>query len=172
MYGRIRRILPDGSESLIGEFPPRQSQIGLQSALYHRSLSFMELELGHAIFGKPNDWGFVHRMMRVGVRMGMIDAVSVNYWPSLRAHSVSDFHEARAADTSATLLADEDESRGESERETHIAALEHRLTAELQRSAALDAQLVDAEHRLNEVRLSRSWRLTAPLRSLRHRISR
>ena len=44
----------------------------------------MELELGHALFDKPNDWGLVHRMMRVGVRMGMVDETTVVYRPSLR----------------------------------------------------------------------------------------
>lgn len=83
VYGRLRVHLPDGTCSLLGEFPPRLGQIGLQAALYHSSLSgFMELELAHAVFGKPNDWGLVERMMRTGVRMGMLDEATVDYFPS------------------------------------------------------------------------------------------
>lgn len=104
VYGRIRQIQPDGSESLLGEFPPRLSQVGLQAALYHAGLGFMELELGHALFGKPNDWGLVHRMMRAGVRMGMVDDVTVNYWPSLRSAALAQADEE--APTSSRLLAD------------------------------------------------------------------
>lgn len=88
-YGRLRMNLPDGSQSLLGEFPPRLAQIGLQAAIYHAGLgAIMELELGHAVFGKPNDWGLVHRMMRAGVRTGMSSEVSVDYFPSQRAQTV------------------------------------------------------------------------------------
>lgn len=83
VYGRLRMHMPDGSRPLLGEFPPRLGQIGLQAALYHSGLSdFMELELAHALFGKPNDWGLVERMMRAGVRMGMLDEATVDYFPS------------------------------------------------------------------------------------------
>jgi Glycosyl transferase family 2 len=87
VYGRGRVLLPDGREMLLGEFPPRLTQVGLQFALYHAGLGFMELELGHALFDKPNDWGLVHRMMRVGVRIAMIDETTVVYRPSLRAQT-------------------------------------------------------------------------------------
>jgi hypothetical protein len=81
-YGQLRQNSPDGSVSILGAFPPRLGQIGLQAAIYHAGLSFMELELGHALLGKPNDWGLVQRMMRIGVRIGMIEEVSVDYWAS------------------------------------------------------------------------------------------
>jgi hypothetical protein len=166
IYGRIRMIMPDGSESLLGEFPPRLTQIGLQAALYHRGLSFMELELGHAIFGKPNDWGLVHRMMRAGVRMGMVDEVSVIYWPSLRAHP--DHQSDDDAPTSAAA-ADEQVDQRVAELEGQVSDLDRRLVEEQARSSAVDAQVGDLERRLEEVRQSRSWRLTAPLRRLRNR---
>lgn len=82
-YGLLRMNTAAGGSSLLGEFPPRLGQIGLQAVIYHAGLSaFMELELGHAVFGKPNDWGFVQRMMRAGVRMGMLDEVTADYFPS------------------------------------------------------------------------------------------
>jgi glycosyltransferase involved in cell wall biosynthesis len=165
VYGLLRMILPDGTESLVGEFPPRLTQIGLQAALYHRGLAFMELELGHAIFGKPNDWGLVHRMMRTGVRMGMIDEVTVNYWPSLRAHP-----EHGGDDGSAPTPAKADEALQTVALEEQLSTLENRVTEESQRSEALDAQVLDLTRRLEEVRRSRSWRFTAPLRRLRSRV--
>jgi hypothetical protein len=165
VYGRIRLILPDGSQSLLGEFPPRFAQVNLQAALYHAGLSFMELELGHALFGKPNDWGLVHRMMRAGVRMGMVDDVIVNYWPSVRANPDRQADEELPA--SASRLAEAE--RLLTEMQVRALELEERLADELVRSSALNAQVVDLARRLEDVVQSRSWRLTAPLRRLRAR---
>jgi hypothetical protein len=150
-YGRGRVILPDGRETLLGEFPPRLTQIGLQSALYHSGLRFIELELGHAVFGKPNDWGMVHRMMRVGVRMGMVDEVTVTYRPSLRAQTLESGERAHAAPESA-----EPELRRE-------------LSEQRARCETLAAEAAELSRRLEEVHHSRSWRLTAPLRTIRSR---
>ena len=72
VYSRLRAHLADGSELLIGEFPPRHSQFGLQATLYHGGLRFMELNLSDEIFSVPNDWSLCRRMMRAGVRMGMV----------------------------------------------------------------------------------------------------
>ena len=85
VYGAVACCCRTARDEL-GEFPPRHAD-RLQSALYHAGLRFMELELGHALFDKPNDWGLVHRMMRVGVRIGMVDEATVDYWPSLRAQT-------------------------------------------------------------------------------------
>lgn len=145
VYGLGRVLLPDGRETRLGEFPPRLTQIGLQSCIYHAGLGFLELELGHALFDKPNDWGLVHRMMRVGVRMGMLEEVTVTYRPSLRAQ------------TPAAGAAPPRQHEGA---EARVAELEGALAAESGRAR-------DLERRLDEVRRSRSWRLTAPLRRLR-----
>ncbi len=85
VYGRIRYTFPDGRTGVIGEFPPRNEQFGLQASLYHAGLRFMQLELAHALFDKPNDWGLADRLLRIGVRIGMVEDVSVDYWPSMRA---------------------------------------------------------------------------------------
>jgi len=81
-YGRLRAHMPDGSEALLGEFPPQLGQFGLQGALLHAGLSFMEMNLADEQFGYPNDWSVCRRMLRAGVRMGMIDAPVVDYHPS------------------------------------------------------------------------------------------
>lgn len=83
-YGQLHQILPDGSEGVLGSFPPRSHDIGLQASIYHAGLSFMELELAHALFDVPNDWGLVSRMCLVGVRIGFLEQIVTTYWPSLR----------------------------------------------------------------------------------------
>jgi hypothetical protein len=162
VYGRIRYTFPNGDSGVIGEFPPRAEQFGLQAAVYHAGLRFYELELGHALFEKPNDWGVVHRMLRTGVRMGMVDDVSVDYWPSMRA--LERHKKEQAAPSSAEPVQD-----SAAERLALIAELEGRISAEHDRAEALAASTADLTRRLEEVRRSRSWRLTAPLRRLRSR---
>jgi hypothetical protein len=82
VYGKIRRRDPDGTDVVIGTFPPAPAQFGVQAALLHRGLRIFPHELTDAVFGDPGDWGWIRRMTRVGVRMGMIDEVVVDYYPS------------------------------------------------------------------------------------------
>ena len=82
VYSPLRAHLKDGSETLVGEFPPRLSEFGLQGALYHSGLSFMELNLSDEVFDVPNDWSLCRRMLRAGVRIGMIETPTVDYYPS------------------------------------------------------------------------------------------
>lgn len=141
VYGRIRYSFPDGRNGVIGEFPPRAERFGLQASLYHAGLRFMHLELAHALFDKPNDWGLAERLMRIGVRIGMVEEISVDYWPSMRAL----------------------------DRATATAEPAQELSRERDAAAQLAAQVEDLSRRLDEVRRSRSWRLTAPLRRMRGR---
>jgi hypothetical protein len=180
VYDRIRQIMPDGGELLLGTFPPQCARTGLQAALYHAGLSFMGLELAHADFRKPNDWGLIHRMMRIGVRMGMVDEVGVNYWPSMRAHDgqddpdphapSSDSRPAVAAAERLAAIGELAETRVRLDR-AHAAhlELERHLAFERERAGALDARAADLERRLRDVVTSRSWRVTAPLRRIRAR---
>jgi chaperonin cofactor prefoldin len=166
VYGFIRPMVAAASQELLGGFPPACGQIGLQAAIYHAGLRFMELELGHALFDTPNDWGLVRRMMRIGVRMGMIDDVTVEYWPSRRNFPVqpqdvsaetADNPEQRAAELTIAV--------------THLRArvedLEKHLSKAQERGTSLQAYAGELSHRLEEVRHSRSWRFTAPLRRMR-----
>lgn len=158
VYGRGRVPLPDGSEASVGEFPPRITQIGVQFAVYHAGLRFMELELGHALFGTPNDWGLVRRMMRVGVRMGMVDEATVIFRPSGREPAA----------------AGEDHPRSPGDKHDSIIDLYSPAPPSSGRVPELERQLddergltADLYRRLDDVRRSKSWRLTAPLRRLR-----
>ena len=164
VYGRIRYTFPNGDSGVVGEFPPRAEQVGLQAAVYHAGLRFFELELGHALFEKPNDWGLVHRLLRTGVRMGMLDDVSVDYWPSMRAL------ERHKKEQPATPSPPSPLPEVAAEQQLAlIAELEGRVQAEHDRAEALAASTAELTRRLDEVRRSRSWRLTEPLRRLRSR---
>lgn len=82
-YGRMRMHLRDKSTTSLGRFPPEHGQFGFQSALYHRGLAgIFELELADASLGLPCDWGMCLRMMEAGVRIGMLDEETVDYYPS------------------------------------------------------------------------------------------
>jgi hypothetical protein len=77
-YGRQLVRFSRGGELDLGEFPPRLGQWGLQAAIYHSGLRFFGLELTDALYEEPNDWSLCRRMLRAGVRFGMVDAVVVD----------------------------------------------------------------------------------------------
>jgi hypothetical protein len=77
-YGRQQVNFAEGEPLLLGEFPPRIGQWGTQAALYHSGLRFFEPELSDAIYEEPSDWSKCRRMIRAGVRFGMIDEIVVD----------------------------------------------------------------------------------------------
>jgi hypothetical protein len=77
-YGSQLVRFSEGEKLEIGEFPPRLGQWGLQAAIYHSGLRFFGLELTDALYEEPNDWSLCRRMLRVGVRIGMVDQVVVD----------------------------------------------------------------------------------------------
>jgi hypothetical protein len=167
VYGYIRPRVAAANQDLMGGFPPAYGQIGLQAALYHAGLRFLELELGHEIFDTPNDWGLVYRMMRIGVRMGMIDEVAVDLWPSMR-----NYPEPQAQQSAEETAYDPEQHVSDLEAENdHLraqaAALSTQLDEVLSRVQPLDALAGELTRQLEEVRRSRSWRFTAPLRRMR-----
>jgi hypothetical protein len=116
-YGRLRAHMPDGQELLLGEFPPQLGQFGFQGALFHAGLSFMEMHLADEQFGYPNDWSLCRRMLRAGVRMGMVDAPVVDYHPSERG-----LRPPQAADPAHQELAAARERVAQLERELAVIA--------------------------------------------------
>ncbi len=82
VYGRALRHTPEGETQLLGSFPPQAYNWGVQQALVHSGLRFVHYELFAATLRVPGDWAWVRRLMRIGVRMGMIDDVVVDYFPS------------------------------------------------------------------------------------------
>ncbi len=83
-YGRIRAHLPDGSIELLCQFPPRLGAVSLTCSIVHARMSFIASELGDSLFGLVGDWARVRRMMRVGVRIGMIEDFVLDYYPVKR----------------------------------------------------------------------------------------
>lgn len=155
VYGRIRQIAPDGTESVFGVFPPELGRINLQASVYHAGLRFLELEFGHSVFDTPNDWGLIRRMMRAGVRITMVQEAGLTYWPSPRGFQTPPEEEPLDAPLPRTGLAERPMAAGRS--------------AEQARADELQAEVAALQRRLDDVRRSRSWRLTTPLRRIRRR---
>jgi hypothetical protein len=84
-YGRQVVHFSEGEDLELGEFPPRQGQWGLQAAVYHAGLRFMELELTDALYFEPNDWSLCRRMLAAGVSFGMIDDLVVDKYEARRS---------------------------------------------------------------------------------------
>jgi cellulose synthase/poly-beta-1,6-N-acetylglucosamine synthase-like glycosyltransferase len=77
-YGLQQVNFAEGEPLLLGEFPPRMGHWGMQAAIYHSGLRFFEAELSDAIYDEPSDWSKCRRMIRAGVRFGMIETVVVD----------------------------------------------------------------------------------------------
>jgi hypothetical protein len=78
VYGRQQVNFAEGGPMVIGEFPPALGQWGLQAALYHSGLRYFESELSDAIYEEPADWSKCRRMVRAGVRFGMVEEIVVD----------------------------------------------------------------------------------------------
>jgi hypothetical protein len=81
-YGVLEQHLPDGSTSRLGGFPPRYRQFGWQGGIFHQGLRLFARELVAADLGLPGDWFRMYRMLRAGVRIAHLDAVTCDYFPS------------------------------------------------------------------------------------------
>ena len=77
-YGLQQVNFAEGEPLLLGDFPPRMGHWGMQAAIYHAGLRFFEAELSDAIYDEPSDWAKCRRMIRAGVRFGMIETIVVD----------------------------------------------------------------------------------------------
>jgi hypothetical protein len=77
-YGLQLVNFAEGEPLTLGAFPPALGQWGPQACIYHSGLRFMESELADAIYEEPGDWSKCRRMIRAGVRFGMVDAIVVD----------------------------------------------------------------------------------------------
>lgn len=82
-YGRIRQHEPDGTIRILGDFPPRSHAVSLTCSIMHSGLRFIASELSDYLFAAVGDWSRIRRMMRIGVQIGMIDDVVLDYYPGL-----------------------------------------------------------------------------------------
>jgi len=90
-YGLQLVHFAEGEPIALGEFPPRLGQWGMQAALYHSGLRFFEAELSDAIYEEPSDWSKCRRMIRAGVRFGMLDEIVVDKHET-RRRSAQEWH--------------------------------------------------------------------------------
>ena len=82
VYGDHEQHHPDGSAERLGGFPPEWGRFGWQGAVVHSGLRFFAREHVAADLGLPGDWFRVQRMLRAGVRIGRLDRVTCDYYPS------------------------------------------------------------------------------------------
>jgi len=76
-YGSQLVNFAEGEPITLGRFPPQLGEWGLQAAIFHAGLRYFESELSDAIYREANDWSMCRRMLRAGVRFGMVDEVVV-----------------------------------------------------------------------------------------------
>jgi hypothetical protein len=86
VYGRAGVHRPGEAAFSIGSFPPRLGEFSWAAGLQHAGLRFFARELFAADFGVPGDWFTAERMLRAGVRFGMVDAVLADLYPSAMNH--------------------------------------------------------------------------------------
>jgi len=79
VQGTIREHLPEGGSRPI---VPSVTQLPLKGAVVHSKLRFFDREHVASAFGVPGDWFRGERMVRAGVRIGFVDWVSYDYYPS------------------------------------------------------------------------------------------
>jgi hypothetical protein len=82
VYGRVQ-VHGEGLQPFeMCSFPPSHGQFTWAAGMYHSGLRFFERELVAAELGLPGDWFLAERMLRAGVRFGMVDSVLGDTYPS------------------------------------------------------------------------------------------
>jgi hypothetical protein len=82
VYGRQLMHLPEGRTAPLGGWPPRMGDFSFQGSVAHAGLRWFAREHVAAALRLPNDWERAERMLRAGVRTGMLDEVVCDMWPS------------------------------------------------------------------------------------------
>jgi len=82
VYGQAMLHRDSEPEFAIGTFPPRLGGFTWASGMYHGGLRFFERETYAADLGLPGDWFLASRMLRAGVRFGMIEDCLSDVYPS------------------------------------------------------------------------------------------
>jgi hypothetical protein len=82
VYGQAM-VCRDGENPFpIGAFPPALGQFTWAAGMYHAGLRFLDRQLFAAELSVPGDWFLTERMLRAGVRFGMVDSVLCDVYPS------------------------------------------------------------------------------------------
>jgi glycosyltransferase involved in cell wall biosynthesis len=81
----------------LGEYPPRLSEFGWQSAMFHGALRFLRYDRACALASEPNDWNLARRAWEAGVRFHMVERETVTLF-------YNDTHDQMAAELAARGL--------------------------------------------------------------------
>ena len=79
---RSRSITPAARPGAWAASRRRAGEFGWQGALAHAGLRFFEREHVAADLGWSGDWFRLQRMLRAGVRIGHLEQVTCDYYPS------------------------------------------------------------------------------------------
>ena len=82
VYGRAEIRRAGEAPFAIGSFPPSLGDFTWAAGMHHAGLRFLGRELFAADFGVPGDWFLAERMLRAGVRFGMVDSILADMYPS------------------------------------------------------------------------------------------
>lgn len=81
IYGKASSTTGAGTE-VVGEYPPRLAQFSFVAAMYMTPLRFFEYETRSWVLDEPADWNLCRRMLESGVRIGFVDQVVTNLYPT------------------------------------------------------------------------------------------
>lgn len=82
VYGRVVARREEQPPFEIGVFPPELGRFSWAGGMYHAGLRFFQRELFAADLGLPGDWFLAERMLRAGVRFGMVEEALCDIYPS------------------------------------------------------------------------------------------
>ena len=82
-YGQIQIHSPDDSRNeQLCVYPPAYEHFGFQAAIYLGSLRFFEYNTNAWMLDESGDWNLCRRMLEAGVKIGFVDRVVTEYYPS------------------------------------------------------------------------------------------
>jgi glycosyltransferase involved in cell wall biosynthesis len=83
MYGQIQKRSPDGlAAEEICTYPPTYEHFGFQASVYVGKIRFFEYDTRSWMLDESGDWNLCRRMLEAGVRIGFLDKVVIEYYPS------------------------------------------------------------------------------------------
>ncbi len=83
-YARLCQHAPDGVTTTLGSFPPELGKFGFQASICISGIArIFDYDVIDAVLGVPCDWAVCLRMLEAGVRIGMLDEETADYYPSL-----------------------------------------------------------------------------------------
>ncbi len=82
VYSPVEQHLRGDVRRVLGGFPPRYGHFNWIGALLHAGLRGFEREHVATAYGVAGDWWLMERLLRAGARVGQLDEVLADSWPS------------------------------------------------------------------------------------------